>query len=129
MATFNVDTPNDIIDAGDSVTSLREAIIAANASAGDDEITLPADTYTLTLAGSGEDGSATGDLDITDTAGKLTVRGQGWVTIKNGYLEVPSAPGFGVELNEAEAAKYPYADRNFLRLFEGGWEKRKGQEK
>ena len=54
---------------------------------------------------------------------------QGWVTIKDGYLEVPDAPGFGVELNEAEAAKYPYADRNFLRLFEGGWEKRKGQEK
>jgi hypothetical protein len=27
-------------------------------------------------------------------------------------------------LNEVEMAKYPYADRNFLRLFEAGWERR-----
>jgi len=52
----------------------------------------------------------------------------GWVTVRDGYLEVPDAPGFGVELNEAEAAKHPYADRNFLRLFEAGWERRRGQE-
>jgi hypothetical protein len=37
---------------------------------------------------------------------------------------VPDGPGFGVTLNEAEMAKYPYADRNFLRLFEAGWERR-----
>jgi galactonate dehydratase len=53
----------------------------------------------------------------------------GWVTVKAGYIEVPDAPGFGVELNEAEAAKYPYADRNFLRLFESGWEKRRGDDR
>ena len=53
----------------------------------------------------------------------------GWVTFKDGYLEVPNAPGFGVELNEEAAAKYPYADRNFLRLFESGWERREGQDK
>lgn len=47
---------------------------------------------------------------------------QGTVKIVDGYIEVPDAPGFGVTLNEAEAAKYPYADRNFLRLFESGWE-------
>jgi len=52
----------------------------------------------------------------------------GWVTVKDGYLEVPDAPGFGVELNEEAAAKHPYADRNFLRLFEAGWERRRGQE-
>lgn len=50
----------------------------------------------------------------------------GWATVKDGYVEVPDAPGFGVQLNEAEAAKYPYADRNFLRLFQGGWERREG---
>ncbi len=48
----------------------------------------------------------------------------GWAKVSDGYLEVPDAPGFGVELHEAEAAKYPYADRNFLRLFEAGWERR-----
>lgn len=46
----------------------------------------------------------------------------GPVRIVDGYLEVPDGPGFGVSLNEAELAKYPYADRNFLRLFEAGWE-------
>ena len=52
--------------------SLREAIIAANAHPGADIITLPAGTYALTLSGSGEDASATGDLDITDD---LTING------------------------------------------------------
>ena len=48
----------------------------------------------------------------------------GTVRIVDGYLEVPDGPGFGVTLNDVEMAKYPYADRNFLRLFEGGWERR-----
>ncbi|MGH2460137.1 MAG: mandelate racemase/muconate lactonizing enzyme family protein [Chloroflexota bacterium] len=48
----------------------------------------------------------------------------GTVKIVDGYLEVPDGPGFGVTLNEAEMARYPYADRNFLRLFESGWERR-----
>jgi galactonate dehydratase len=43
--------------------------------------------------------------------------------VKNGYLEVPVKPGWGVELNEKEAAKHPYSSHNFLRLFEDGWEK------
>ncbi len=45
--------------------------------------------------------------------------------VENGYLTVSDAPGWGVELNEAEAAKHPYGERNFLRLFEEGWERRK----
>ncbi len=48
----------------------------------------------------------------------------GTVTIKDGYIEVPDGPGFGVTLDEAKAASYPYADRNFLRLFASGWERR-----
>jgi galactonate dehydratase len=48
----------------------------------------------------------------------------GTVRIVDGYVEVPDGPGFGVTLNEVEMAKYPYADRNFLRLFEAGWERR-----
>ncbi len=47
--------------------SLREAIIAANASAGPDSVTLPTGTYRLTLHGADEDACATGDLDVTDT--------------------------------------------------------------
>ena len=45
--------------------------------------------------------------------------------VKDGYLTVPDTPGWGVELNEAEAAKHPYSEKNFLRLFEEGWETRK----
>lgn len=44
--------------------------------------------------------------------------------VVNGYLEPPDAPGIGVELDEAEIAKHPYGQTNFLRLFEEGWERR-----
>ncbi len=50
----------------------------------------------------------------------------GTVRIVDGYIEAPDGPGFGVSLNEAEMAKYPYAERNFLRLFQPGWERRTG---
>jgi len=46
--------------------SLREAVIAANGAPGADEITVPAGTYTRTIAGGGENAAATGDLDLTD---------------------------------------------------------------
>ncbi len=45
--------------------------------------------------------------------------------VTDGYLTVPDAPGWGVELNEDEAAKHPYGETNFLRLFEEGWETRR----
>lgn len=45
--------------------------------------------------------------------------------VQDGYLTVPDAAGWGVELNEKEAAKHPYGETNFLRLFEDGWERRK----
>lgn len=48
----------------------------------------------------------------------------GAVTVTNGYIEVPQAPGFGVELHEEEIAKHPYGNQNFLKLFEPGWERR-----
>ena len=47
--------------------SLREAVIAANTNPGPDTITLPADTYILSIAGTGEDAAQTGDLDITES--------------------------------------------------------------
>lgn len=51
----------------------------------------------------------------------------GTAGIVDGYLEVPDAPGFGVELDETAALTYPYADRNFLRLFDAGWERRSSE--
>ncbi|MEK6804092.1 MAG: DUF4347 domain-containing protein, partial [Nitrospirota bacterium] len=74
LATYTVTTTNDVINGADGVTSLREAIIAANNAAGADTIILGAGTYTLTITGTNEDGSATGDLDIqTD----ITILGAG----------------------------------------------------
>jgi galactonate dehydratase len=45
--------------------------------------------------------------------------------VENGYLEVSDSPGLGVTLDEVEAAKHPYGQDNFLRLFEDGWETRR----
>jgi hypothetical protein len=58
--------------------SLRAAIMEANASPGDDEIQLSGATYTLSLAGAGEDDGLTGDLDITDS---LSIIGTGTTTV------------------------------------------------
>jgi galactonate dehydratase len=44
--------------------------------------------------------------------------------VKNGYLQPSNAPGIGVELDEAEMARYPYGANFYLRLFESGWERR-----
>ena len=62
----NTGTPGEV--------TLRAAIMEANALVGADEIQLPAGTYTLSIAGTGEDAAATGDLDITDD---LTISGGG----------------------------------------------------
>lgn len=67
-ATFTVTKLTDTDDGTcNADCSLREAIRAANTTAGVDTIILPIGTLTLTLAGSDEDASRTGDLDITDS--------------------------------------------------------------
>ena len=84
---INVTTTTDRL-ANDGACSLREAIISANkdtasgASHGEcppgnlaDEIILPAGRYRLSIEGSGENSSKTGDLDIA--SGDLTVSGVG----------------------------------------------------
>lgn len=48
--------------------------------------------------------------------------------VEKGYLKVPNSPGWGVELNEEEAKKHPYGPKNFLLLFEEGWEMRRSKE-
>ena len=83
-ATFTVTKIADTNDgACDADCSLREAVVAANATAGADIITLASgSTYTLSIAGAGENAAATGDLDITDTD-SLTINtsGAGTATI------------------------------------------------
>ena len=73
---FTVNSTLDKIDAtiGDGVCetalsgecTLRAAVQEANALAGTDTITIPAGTYTLSIAGAGENAAASGDLDITE---------------------------------------------------------------
>ena len=77
-ATFTVTKAADTNDgACDADCSLREAIVAANASPGPDTIVLPAGTYVLTIADTNENASADGDLDITDD---VTLSGAGAAT-------------------------------------------------
>ncbi|MCG8591739.1 MAG: hypothetical protein MJE66_20770 [Proteobacteria bacterium] len=82
-AIFAVDTTLDAVDAapGDGVCAtaagdcaLRAAVQETNALAGADTILLPAGTYTLSVAGQGEDAAATGDLDVE---GDLAIVGEG----------------------------------------------------
>ncbi len=84
-AGFTVNSTADAVDAnpGDGVCAaasgqctLRAAIMEANDLSGADTITLPAGTYTLTIAGTGQDDAvaATGDLDIKDD---VTINGAG----------------------------------------------------
>jgi hypothetical protein len=102
-AIINVTTPNDVVDAAggvcanitvglgvpatdipgpDGVTSLREAICAANNNPGPDTITFAAGLppIVLTLVGAGEDLNATGDLDILAAGGNLDIVGAGAAT-------------------------------------------------
>src|SRR5689334_5476185 len=89
-ATITVTTTGDTLDAAagncaaitvaslpglDGVTSLREAICAANNTAGTDTITFGVNgTFTLTRTGVNEDGNSTGDLDLLSN---ITITGNG----------------------------------------------------
>ncbi|MFN7956591.1 MAG: choice-of-anchor Q domain-containing protein [bacterium] len=74
-ATFTVTKTADTADGScDADCSLREAVIAANASPGPDSIVVPAGTYALSVQGGDEALAATGDLDLTDD---VTIEGAG----------------------------------------------------
>jgi len=99
-ATIAVNSTLDAVDANpaDGICqtatagqcTLRAAIQTANASlAVADTVTLPAGTYTLTIAGRGETAAATGDLNINGLGGALTITGAGATTtiIDGGALD------------------------------------------
>ncbi|MPZ22276.1 MAG: CSLREA domain-containing protein, partial [Dehalococcoidia bacterium] len=71
-ADSNDATAQTACEDGTAGCTLRAAISLANAEPGDDTINVEPGTYTLALAGAGEDGNATGDLDIT---GGLAING------------------------------------------------------
>lgn len=91
-ATFTVNTTSDDVDAnladdacetvaGGGDCSLRAAVQQANASAGTDEIVVPAGVFSLITPGN-DNVAVTGDLDITQS---VTIRGAGAdATIVNG---------------------------------------------
>ena len=85
-ATFTVTSVSDFDTAGvdlttgklaafGNVVTLRSAILASNATAGIDDVVVPAGTYTLSVGGSNEDVGITGDLDINDSV-NIEVREQ-----------------------------------------------------
>ncbi len=85
----------------DDDCSLREAIIFANSISGEKVVTLPAGTYTLSIPGTDEDSSETGDLDITDN---LIISGAGpnQTFIDGGAIDtvIHVHSGITVEINE-----------------------------
>jgi len=94
-ATIKVTTEGDEFNANPSACSLREAIWSSNhdlvlqapgckTGSGADEITVPSGVYNLTIPGAGEQGAATGDLDVTapvtigrSSGGSAVVDGKG----------------------------------------------------
>ena len=48
--------------------------------------------------------------------------------VVDGHIDVPTAPGLGIDLNVDEIRKHPYGDTHFLPLFRDGWERRVAQE-
>ena len=94
-ATFTVDSTSDAVDTspgdgfcndGSGNCTLRAAIQEANSLAGADEISLPAGTYTLAIAGHSEDGAVSGDLDIGSEI-VLTGAGSATTIIDGGALD------------------------------------------
>ncbi|MCA9774245.1 MAG: CSLREA domain-containing protein, partial [Myxococcales bacterium] len=82
-AVFNVNSTADAVDAAPGngvcltalgVCTLRAAVQEANNFPGADTIALPAGNYVLTIAGGGENASASGDLDVIRD---LTILGAG----------------------------------------------------
>ncbi len=78
VQVLDVTTIVDENDGGDGGTglSLRDAVDRANGYQGNTTINLEAKDYNLTLQGTGEDNTMTGDLDLT-SGGIVTIKGAG----------------------------------------------------
>ncbi|MEN6537734.1 MAG: mandelate racemase/muconate lactonizing enzyme family protein [Bryobacteraceae bacterium] len=48
------------------------------------------------------------------------------VKVVDGYIDIPEAPGLGIDLNIEEIRKHPYCQENYLPIFRPGWERREG---
>ncbi|HEY0640073.1 MAG TPA: DNRLRE domain-containing protein [Pseudonocardiaceae bacterium] len=83
----DADPGDGLCRTGAGQCTLRAAIQEANSTAAADTITLMAGTYVLTIAPSGDNGDATGDLDITRP---LTISGPGPMTT---IIDAGAAPG------------------------------------
>jgi hypothetical protein len=95
---LTVDTTTDVVDGvttsidallanrgADGLISLREAVTAANNTAGIDTIVLPGGSYGLTRTGGSEDHNVTGDLDVRDSV-VISGAGASTTTISAGNL-------------------------------------------
>lgn len=51
----------------------------------------------------------------------------GGVEVVDGYIEISSRPGLGIDLNIEEILRHPYQQENALPLFRQGWEMREGR--
>ena len=100
LSAVTVSTTDDVLDGdtssianlqatpgADGQISLREAISAANNTAGADTVNVPAGTYVLSLSGSAEDANSTGDLDLLDSAGTTIVGAGAGLTILDGNAQ------------------------------------------
>jgi len=90
-AVYNVSNTNDVaaanpasgscatplLSAAGGACTLRSAVQAANKVSGPSTINVSAGTYKLTIAPSGPDDDSTGDLNVTNTSGKITINGAG----------------------------------------------------
>ena len=76
---LTVDTTDDVVDAGDGLTSLREAVSAANASPSNqvEVLLVPGAVHVLDRCGAADDDNERGDLDHTAMDQAITLRGAG----------------------------------------------------
>ncbi|HEV7646299.1 MAG TPA: choice-of-anchor Q domain-containing protein [Pyrinomonadaceae bacterium] len=123
-ATFVVNTTSDTADVtpgngtcadAGANCSLRAAISEANASAGDDIITLPAGTYTQSLVAAIEDNNAGGDWDIRQN---LTINGAGAATT---IIQAAATPGTATErvLHDVGGSGIPFLTLNDVTVRHG----------
>ncbi|WP_203934843.1 right-handed parallel beta-helix repeat-containing protein [Virgisporangium ochraceum] len=75
-ATVVVTTTADVVNPGDGLVSLREAVGTANAAAGATTVQLSRALYQLSICGADEDANANGDLDFVPST-VLTIDGNG----------------------------------------------------